>query len=432
LKELHHWFFEGATVTGSTSHTPGNRTYNTPGHYTTHLIVSGTSTWNQSFRHVSIYDRPDAGTNTPILSWELVNLNGSKDQGGYKASIRIHETIPETTLRDGSLVVIFSDNWYGTTEQSIGGNVLDRQDVFFVGYVLDGTVRYNYRDSFVEFDVGSPVELMKLAEGFSVSVEDSADPDSKIGRSNAEVPSEWTLILDMDVRRALWHYLQWHSTVLHCCDFEFKGTDKAIQYFDADRTSLYDAVNTLMSGALVGRVSNDRQGKLWAETDIYTESTAYETGLAIDKLDWMGDPTLEERQLAEVSFIEAGGIDYDRTAFAPLLSAAPGSAPAYRGKVIRMQGLALTDQSHLNTLVGNIYAHKNARYPNLELSLAGNYSNFDIAPQENIPVTINANDTVRGISFSSKNFFVNGLEWRYDPARELLLPNISLHEVATG
>ena len=134
----YHWFFEGATVTGSSSHTPGLISYNTPGHYTTRLIVSGTSNGavDVSYRHVSIYDKPGAGQNTPIQEWELIELAGSREQAGYTAKIRLHELLPVSTLREGSLVVIFAEDWYGdkVTKQSLGGNAVGRQTIVFSGY----------------------------------------------------------------------------------------------------------------------------------------------------------------------------------------------------------------------------------------------------------------------------------------------------------
>jgi len=429
----YHWFFEGADTTGSSVHTPGYVSYSTPGHYTTRLTVSGTSTVDVSYRHISIYDRPEDGTSNPILNWELTSLGGTRDQGGYMGNIRIHDPIDEDTLTGSSLVVIFADDRYGTEDKSIGGNALNRSTIVYVGYIVDGTIRYNYRDSFVEFEVASPSEFMKFAEGFSVSVEDSTDPAGQAA-SDPNYPSGWVLLKNMDVRRALYHYLRWHSTVFKCADFEFLGTDKLIQYFDADRTSLYDAVNTLMSGTLVGRVTSDRQGKIWAETDIYTEPDTYDEGVDIQKQDWMDEPYIEERNVYEVSFIEAGGIYYTGITgtYTALLSIAPGDPPAYRGKVERIQGLALTGQSQLNTLTGNIFAFRNAKYPNIEFRLAGNYRNYDVAPQEKVPLTLASGDTARGITFTDKDFFVNGLQYTYNAQTESFLPIISLHELTTG
>src|SRR3972149_5098869 len=429
----YYWDFEGGIPSSYIGITPGNINYGTVGHYTTRLIVSGsvTGATEVSYRHVSIYDRPGSGTNTPYLQWELLDLSGNREQGGYTASFRVFQSMPETQLKDGSLIVIFAEDRYGTTDQSIGGNATNRQKIVFTGYILDGTIRYNYRESYVDFDVVSPTEIMKIAEGFSISVQDSDDPAGDAA-TDENVPSGWGVLLDMDIKKAIHHYLKWHSTVLQCCDLQYIGTNYPIQYFDADRTSIYDAVNTLISSAVIGGITSDRQGKIYAETDLCVTTGTYNTGLSITKQDWMGDPIIDERPVNEVSYLEMGGIAYNGTTYEALLAAAPGSTPAYRGKIERIQGLALSDQAQLNTIVGNLYAQKNAKYPNTELHIAGNYRNFDIAPQEIIPLTVASTDTIRGITFNQKSFFINSMNWEYNAEDETLLPIISLQELTSG
>ena len=423
------WDIEGATVTGSNANTPGYFTYNTPGHYTTTLIVSGTSSSDVSYRHVSIYDRIGEGSSTPILNWELKDLTGSRSQGGYTASIRVSQDINETQLRGGDLVILFSDDWYGdlTTRQSIGGNALNRSSIFFVGYVLSGSISYNYRDSYIEFDVGSATEMMKLTEGFSISVRDG-DPTVL----TEDDPSGWVVVLDMDIRRALYHYLRWHSTVLNCCDFQFKGDDRRIQYFDADRSSLFDAVNTIMSGAFIGKIVTDRQGKVWAERDVWVEPTIYETGFTIAKQDWIGDPQIEETSIDKVSFLEMGGTSYDGNTFAPLIASAPGSWPGYRGKIERVQGLALDSQAELNQITGDVFAQMNVKYSSVELAMAGSYRTFDIAPQEKYAITVNKSDSVRVVDFTGLTFYPETLRHSFDSRAERLMTTITFQQIASG
>ena len=63
------WNFGGGSPTGSSAHAPGFVSYATPGHYTTKLIVTSLSSGavDVSYRHISIYNRPENGTNVPIL-----------------------------------------------------------------------------------------------------------------------------------------------------------------------------------------------------------------------------------------------------------------------------------------------------------------------------------------------------------------------------
>jgi len=435
------WIFGGGNPTGSSANTPGKVEYSTPGHYTTRITVTNNNTGaiDVSFRHISIYDRPENGTNVPILNWELVSLDGSRDNGGYQARIKIREDISD--IVDGALVVIFADDRYGTTKQSIGGSSLNRQSIFFVGYILDGSISYNYKESSAEFTVGSPTEMMKLTECFAVSVESSSDPAGEDAVNN-DIPSAWALLKDMNCRRAMYHYLKWHSTVMCTTDFVFEGTDKYIQFFDADRENLYDAVNNLMQGTLHGNLTCDRQGRLHAEVGIDATDNAASTfnlNMNVDKQDWMESPTIEETYNETVGYMEVGGIHFTPAptgtfegTYEPYLSCAPGTSPAYRGGVQKIEGLALNSQADLNALAGNLFAYMNSRYAHVSLKLSGNYRNFDIAPQEIVRLSVSADDTPMGIVWNNKAFHITEMSWEYNPRLGTLIPSLTLHEVTQG
>ena len=419
------WEFEGGTPTGSTAHTPGNVSYATPGHYRTTLnITSASGRVDQSTRYVSIYDRPGKGSRTPILNFEMSEFGGSRDSIGYSARIRVRDSVPVTKLRDGALIVIFKDDYYGDTMSSVNNNQLGRSKIFFSGYIETGSIQYNYRDSWVEFSIISPTKIMEMCECFSVSVE------------SKNTPATWYELIDMTVRRAVYHYLAWHSTVLQCCDFIMPDAERNIQYFDADRTSLYDAINSVIDGSLKGKVVSDRLGTIWAEkeyTVLPSARTAIPAALSITKNDWIGDPIIDERQYNEVSFIEIGGISFNPAAntFGAYLADAPGVSPAYHGSVERIQGLALVDQADLNTLAGNLYANLNARYPSAEFRLRGNFANLDVN-RERMDVTVLPEDTPRGTTFTNEPFSVRSVSWSWDAKTKVLLPTVNLAQIVAG
>jgi hypothetical protein len=419
----YYWTFEGGTPSGSTSANPGLVTYNAPGHYVTSLSISGSQgTVDTTYRYISVYDYPGCGTGTPPLKWELNSLGGSRSEGGYNVGITLHEVID---IHDGDVVIIFAEDWYGSQKVSLGGNHPSTSSIVFSGYVLDDSIRFNYRNSTVDFQAGSISSMMKLGEGFSCSVE------SKV------TPATWFELADMDVRRAIYHYLRWHTTVLNVTDVQFLGDDKRIQFFDADRTSLYDAIDSLIRSALVGSVVSDRQSKLWLETEAYAVPNAtgtYSPVMSLEKDDWIGEPRIDEALSNSTSFIEMGGIAFSGPAtgtFSALLANAPGDAPSYRGKVDRIQGLALTGQSQLNQLVGNVFANRNAKYPVIDADLSGNYRNLDIAPQEAVQIDILPEDNMRGKRISAP-YYPDSMQWSYDPKTGLFTPSVTFNIITTG
>lgn len=421
----YEWAFEGGNPTGSTSAVPGNVTYGTPGHYVTRLKVSGANgTLDTTYRYVSVYQDPrNSSANLPIRNWSLDNLGGSRNEGGYTASITVAEE--DIEVHDGDVVVIFADDSYASTNQSFGGNAHNNPKIFFAGHIIGNSIRYDYKRTIVSFQVGSITDMMKNSEGFSVSVESKADP------------ATWYELIDMDGRRALYHYLKWHTTVLSLADFQFVGTDQKIQFFDSDRESMFDAIDNYMRGTLLGNVTADRQGKIWAEVGAWATSNptgSFAPVMTLQKGDWLGELEITERLFPDVSSLELGGVAYSGATtgtFSALISSAPGLVPNFRGTPEVHQGLALASQEQLNELAGNIYANKTSRFPEISVELSGNLRNLDIAPQEVVHVEASANDTNINTPIAAP-YLVDSMGWRYDPKAKTLLPSVSLKSVVNG
>lgn len=417
------WFFEGGTPSGSTSANPGLVTYSSNGHFLTRLIVSGSSgEVDRGYRSVSIYDRPGEGSSTPLLKWELASLNGSRDEGGYKASFKVHEIVD---VKENAIVVVFTDDWYGSTNQSLGGNYPGNEKILFVGRVLRDSIQYDYKDSRVDFEASSLTDVMKTALGFSVSVESTA------------APSKWYQLYDLDCRRAIYHYLRWHTTALDIADFQFVGDDQKIQYFDADRTSMFDAIDNLMRNTLIGQVVSDRQGKVWMEVEAkaYPNPTgSFTSVMDISRRDWMNEPSVTERLSDDTSYLELGGVAYTGVAgntFSALIASAPGSSPSFRGRVDTRQGLALASQSQLNIMAGNVWANDNSKYPKISMDMALSLRNLDIAPQEATFISIAPSDTVRNTRIEGL-YIPSGFDWKYDSKNQILLPSIDFTNLVNG
>lgn len=409
------WFFEGATITGSTVADPGWITYNQAGFFTTRLIISGSSgSVDTAYRYISI--------DPPEYRWQLMTLGGSRSEGGHIASIKVFSIIP---LQEHAVVVLHRKSFYGNTQVNLGGNFPNTGDIFFVGYIDRDSISYDYEHSEVSFDAMSLTGLMRESSGFSVSVE---------SRNN---PQYWYQLLDMDGRRAIYHYLRWHTTALQIGDFQFVGDDYKIQFFDSDRESMYDAINNYMRDTLIGQAVSDRQSKTWIEV----EARAYQnpTGsfppfMEITKRDWMNSPDITERLSPDVSFMEYGGVAYSGTVtgtFAALIGSAPGTTPDFHGSVENHEGLALSGQSQLNNMVGNIFANANSPFPEVSMDMAISAANLDIAPQESLRLRIAQGDTVRNLAIDSL-YIPEGITWQYDPEAFTLLPQIDFQQLING
>ena len=422
------WTFEGTVTGSSTVQTPGYISYPTAGHYRTLLTTTAANGGvDTSVRYISIYDRPGQGSKTPYKSFGITNWSGSRDSYGYSARIKLFEAIDRNKIKDGALIVIFGEDYYGDTKTSFGGNAENHSTIKLVGYVNQETIQYDYDAGYVEFEVLSPTGIMQQTECFSVSVEDKL------------VPTTWYELLNMNCAKALYHYYRWHSTVLINCDFEFRVMgmgDNYIQYFDTDRENLFAAGNTLMGGTLKGAMVCDSQGKIWCERDIsvigLVAVDTVPTALSITKRDWIDQPTIERREYSETSFIEMGGICFNPATMgsSAIMACAPGLSPTYHGKVERVQGLALNDQSELNSIVANLFAFNNSEYPNVEYKLRSSYWNLDIAPQEKLLITMAANESPCNDTWANKSFAIRSIDRSY--INKTIIPRVGLVEVTQG
>ena len=212
-----------------------------------------------------------------------------------------------------------------------GENSKTTQNIF-VGHIVDASIQYNYKQSTTEFQVASISDIMKKVEAFSVSVE------SKVS------PSKWFELQNMNGKRALYHYLKWHSTLLLFNDFQFDGNDPPIQFFDSDRESVFSAVDNYMRGTLVGSLCADRQNKLWAEVGAWVTTNPTGSFLPIQAItdrDWLGTPDVQENLMSSISYLEMGGIDYS----APVGHA---SATLFAARIPQMRGSAESSRSGLD------------------------------------------------------------------------------------
>lgn len=416
------WRFPGSTITGSSALTPGYVNYNTPGFYVTSLTTTSPSgAVDKSYRYI-IIDRESDG----VKDWQLTNMQGSRSTGGYTASITIFSSLG-FNLTPGTVMIITSKERYDTEIRNVGGTK-NQENIFFVGYVLQDSIIHNYQTGSIEFQLGTVSELMKLITGFAVSLEDSPT-----------TPTKWYQIKELNMKKAIYHYWKWHSTVLQTTDVQFIGNDWKQQFFDTNKESIYDAIASGLKSARMGELTSDRSSKLFAEISMEATPdapTTYIPEMSIRRGDWMGDVAIPVQENIENAYLELGGIYYKGGGTAegnsvPLLACAPGDAPLNRGKHGAQTGLSLQSQTQLNNLVGDVLKWKNYPYHQIKFDLRGNFKNFDIAPLKAANIYINPEDTPKNILIND-NFYPTSINYKYNAEKLSLFPTINFEPITDG
>jgi hypothetical protein len=426
------WVFEGGTPTGSQVKDPGLIQYTGAGHFLTTLTVtSNDGVQSVGHRHVSVYTRPDEGPNPPILRWSLKSLEGARDNGGWSASIAIHQSVNISQVVDGALVVLFTDDWEGGVAGKVAAGSENRSSILFVGYIEDDSIRVLPDRSTVDFRVAGLCEYSKRLSTYSATLESVADAAS------------WNEMNDMTVDMGVVGYLQWQSTLLEIADFHRTGDAQPVNYLDFGRGDLYEAYNGLYNSALLASVVSDRQGAMWAEKEASilptgtARNTALGTGFSMSRQDWRSELAITRRPRTDLAYLELGGIAFAGPGVTtgvnvPYLAGAPGEVSDYFGTVERTTGLVLTDQTDLNSLVGLAWARANALFPEVTIRIAADYRFIDIAPQMRLLLNMTAEDNYRGSVWTNKPFVPYAMTYESKPEEQTILPEVRVREETAG
>src|SRR3990172_3231226 len=296
-----HWEFEGGSPSSFNGSTPGYVNYGVAGHYrvTLRATIGNGPTVTSAYRFVSIYDNY-GGVNPPVTDWGIENLSGDYRNGGWEGEFWMRQDARYQEVVDGALVVMFADDWYGATKQSIGGNYVNRESIVFVGYVREGSIEIDAEESMVSrFKVSSITQKLQATEGFSVFLESSANSDTATvwvsakaytigqwirpttingfayrarndgisgsteptwptavgssvvdGNITWDVGRAWFYLTEMTADRAVHHYLRWHTTIYDLADVRAISNSLPVQFADFPQEPMYSSVDGFLQSAL--------------------------------------------------------------------------------------------------------------------------------------------------------------------------------------
>jgi hypothetical protein len=422
------WEFEGGTPSSGTTATPGLVSYDSPGNYVTKLTVNGSSgTSDVGYRYVRIHDPIGVGSDIPIVGLtEWGAVSHGIDEAGFTYTFTISQPVPYDYVREGSVVIVYGQTKYGGTVRDIGANATNNNSTLFVGYVLDGSVVYDWEFGTVQFKVGSPTQVMKGKTVFgSVSLEAKQNPRDWYEFSNSLLTG----------KTAVGHYYKWHSTVLKLCDFEWEGPDYRIQYFDTpNKANLYDAIDNFLRDTYVSKLVCDRQGKLWVDADgkTYGNPAVFTDQMTISKGDWIGTPVITRKLTKPLSWLEIGGVIFNGlTTSTPVMSAAPSLVPDPNGRERREQGLSVDSQSRLNILAGAIWSNENYEFPTIQMDMAGAYWPIDVAPLQAYRMNILPEDTPQNVAITG-TYYPSRISYNYDADQAQMMCSITWNALTKG
>lgn len=403
------WVFPSGTPPNSavagTPAAPVAVTWDTAGIYWVTLTVTDDNAKTHVGRRpIFIFDR--TGSGSPYTKFKMTGRNGDLNQHGHSTSFEIMGDADQAEFPDRAMVIYFTEDWYGDTKQSIGGNAAHRAHVKFVGYIQKESTTKDPETSVVKFDAATINALMGTREGFSSWIKTTGDATT------------WCEATALTADRAALSLCRNNSTILDVTDVIITGDTEFIKSQEfAAKTTLLQQLTSLYDD-LFAHVACDKHGRLYFEVDPQMIPVADRAAIAItttlDHGDWREKIDLPRPQEAKVSFVNMAGIFYagHPAPVTPILSKAPGQAPGYMGATTEISGLILGGQADGNAKAGMAIARENNEFPDVTLPMAGHWDCFDIMPQEYVRISLAADDTKRGIVWVDQDLFVRRVTYR--------------------
>lgn len=361
---------------------------------------------------------------TPIVDFEVSTISGDFTSGSWSTSIRIFgDTASEYEVQAGALVILFAEDWYQGTKESLGP-IDGAENIVFVGHIADGTIVQDSETGDVTFDVVSLAEQASRRENYPVPV------------TNNDSATEWTDLPDLTISRAAWWFTVWHSNLAAItdvyADIEFDGASDTREIAGQDFLAgdLFRAsLDNFLQARLVGRVLMDRYERAAFVIDRQVQTAGGATTLFdLAAGDWIGQVQLREINEVPANIVEAGGVNYNAGVITPYLSIAPGNVSGYIGTNQASNNLAVTGQAQLNTISGDLYAYANNKWPELILQMAGNWRFGDLWPQEYVDVDL----TLERYTLTNEDFLVRGISFDYDAAQGAMFTTYSVEYETDG
>jgi hypothetical protein len=364
--------------------------------------------YRRGVRYVFTLRRPgeaqagDPWNAEPLTSFSSTPVSGSYDQGYYRTQITVFEDeADQYTIIPGALVILFTEDTYqgydvyqssyGLHSGSVGPEQ-GRENIHYVGRIIDGSIRKDPETGEVTFDAISFCEEASRDLNYPIVINDNAASSIVINDNAAS--SEWIDTPDLDIDVATRYYTAWHTTLTTIANYYQTGSEKSIKAMDFLEGDIYSTLDTFLQRRIFGRLLCDRIGRFHAEVNVQMQAFGTVPTLwTLEDGDWIDDISITHRTEPVANYVELAGVAYVAGKATPYRSGAPGAYNKYHGSPSSETYLAIDDQDELNTLSGRLLAYKNVVYV-ARIALAGYWPIPDIAPQE--AIYIDNMDVIQG------------------------------------
>lgn len=387
------WECTGGTI-GSAGSASTTLTISAPGQYWLFLTVTDSNgKTHTGMRHIWVHSTDPEDTTYPYTDFSPPNISISLD-GGMRTSLTVNGVAGQAEFIDGALVVLWAENWYGESKETIS-LIPEDYGLLFTGYIVKDSIQYDSEHGTVTFEAHSIIDVMKALSMQALSI-----------HAENEVTYWFQMGPKMTVTKMLQWLLYWHSTLLDVTDWEFPDSSLYKKLFKFNEGGLYNQVKDIAS-KLPAVLACDKAGRVFVEMSLQhkddADRAAAEVVSEITTGDWRAEVVIVRKARKDVSMTYLSGFFYDGGGYLviPYCSLAPTKIREGQGSGKgNLDGMILEDQAHANRLSGRFHALANSEIEEVRIKFAGNYSVLDVVPQRWWTLTLTGEDNPRGVSFT--------------------------------
>lgn len=382
------WTAPGASSSsGMTTDTP-TITYNAAGIYRVYCTVTAANgKTTTGVRHVFVYDRDE---NQPATVFQLAQCFADYETGGWMFDMTMEAEASLSELRERSLVVLFAEDYYGETKQSIGP-VENRENIVCVGRVVGESIRWDREAGLVHFTVQGPHHWLNKIMAFPV----------ELAFNNS--PSAWSDMPLMTVDRVHFHLLYWHSTVIETMDYYPTNNELYTQDGRTIASTLWGQIQDIAAAKLMASAGVDRFSRLIVEIDpqmVAEVDRDWPEVMELTAQDWVESIEFQRQVVHDISLVSlVSQYVSEEGAVAAYYSLSPGHVPERYGEIEIHDRLLSASQEDSNSKAGLLLGWRKNEITDLRVVFAQNNRMIDLWPRQVCSLTVGAENTPREFSF---------------------------------
>ena len=336
-----------------------------------------------------------------VFVWNDSNLppraridNGRQDveSGGWSYELTLLDHCDTDTIRDHALVIVFAEDYFGTTQSNIGP-VAGSENVAFTGWIAKENINWNPQQGSVKFTAYTAHYWFGQIPAFPDGVEFSTT-----------TPTAWTGFQNLTVAKGLWHFLHFRTTATRVMDVFLPDDTKYTKEVSSLASSLWEQIREMGFLQIYARAMVNAWNQLYIEVHpqlVPLASRTWPTVMTITKQDWIGEINFDRVTKPDVAVVSLSGVSVNSAGVgASFFALSPGHAYPHYGVPDMQDQLLVESQAQTNSLAGLYRGWKNNPFPEIPISLAADIRLIDCCPRAKCAISLATGDTPRGIAYS--------------------------------